>query len=143
MLITRKEFLALKIPTAQTTVIGHRIKDYPDSICTTHRDCICCESFVCIKGNRERNDQIKLQLQESVYLLNKAEKDGADGEYGARRWVEHYRIVVDRLRQLCSILDDPRVPDGAVITLKPIANRLGGGPSRLLPIETLVKKRSA
>ena len=45
---------------------------------------------------------------------------------GANRWVEHQRKTLERLDQLCSILEDPRVPKGAVIQLSGIvpASRL-------------------
>jgi hypothetical protein len=140
VLVARKDFLALKFPTAHPTLIGHCVHDYSESICTTHRDCICCEEMVCIKGDTEKNEHIRQQLFESVHLLRKAKKDAAAGEREAGRWAEHYTVVVNRLTELSAILKDPDVPEGAVITLRPLANRLNSSPSRLLSSDSSTKK---
>jgi hypothetical protein len=116
-LISRDEFAQLKVPTAHTTELGFCIHDYTMSPCEIHGDCINCEELVCVKGDSFRNAQVKRQLEESRNLLERAESADADGHYGAARWVVHQRATVERLDQLCAILDDPTVPPGAFITL--------------------------
>lgn len=50
-------------------------------------------------------------------LVRMAQAATADGYSGSDRWLDHHRATVDRLNQLCSIMDDPEVPNGAVIQL--------------------------
>lgn len=116
-LISRDEFAQLKVPTAHTTELGFCIHDYTMSPCEIHRDCINCEELVCVKGDSVKNAEVKRQLEEGRGLLEGAESANASGQYGADRWVVHQRATVDRLEQLCAILDDPSVPQGAFITL--------------------------
>ena len=116
-LISRDEFAQLKIPTAHTTELGFCVHDFTMAPCEIHRDCINCEELVCIKGDSVKNAEVKRQLEEALGLLERAESADADGNYGADRWVVHQRATVERLEQLCAILDDPAVPRGAFITL--------------------------
>jgi hypothetical protein len=87
------------------------------SPCEIHGDCINCEELVCVKGDSFKNAEVKRQLEEARNLLERAESADADGQYGADRWAVHQRATVERLEQLCAILDDPAVPRGAFITL--------------------------
>jgi hypothetical protein len=117
VMIRRDEFAQLVIPTAHTTDIGYCVHDYTSSPCQLHMDCIHCQDLVCIKGDEEKTALLRKRLQEARELLGRAEDARADGYYGSDRWVEHYRASVDRLSQLVQILDDPSVPNGAVIQL--------------------------
>jgi hypothetical protein len=142
-LISRDEFAQLIVPTAHTTEIGFCIHDYSGPPCETHRDCINCEELVCIKGDSTKNAEVRRQLQEGRRLLAQAEAAMKESNYGADRWVVHQRMTVERLEQLCSILDDPSVPVGTFITLAPPdrseAPRLGNQVSLAEPIQlTLV-----
>lgn len=47
----------------------------------------------------------------------RAEQALEDSYAGADRWLEHHRLMVERLRNLVMILNDPNVPIGAVIQL--------------------------
>ncbi len=116
-LVSRDEFAQLKVPTAHTTELGFCIHDFTMSPCEIHRDCINCEELVCVKGNGVKNAEVNRQLEEARELLQRAELAESDGHYGADRWVTHHRVTVERLEQLCAILDDPTVPRGAFITL--------------------------
>jgi hypothetical protein len=116
-LISRDEFAQLKVPTAHTTELGFCIHDYTMSPCEIHRDCINCEELVCVKCDSVKNAEVKGQLEEARGLLERAESANAGGQYGADRWVVHQQATVERLEQLCAILDDPSVPLGAFITL--------------------------
>jgi hypothetical protein len=116
-LISRDEFAQLKVPTAHVTELGFCIHDFTMAPCEIHRDCINCEELVCVKCSRAKTAQVKHQLDESRLLLERAEAAQKEGEYGADRWVVHQRATVERLEQLYSILDDPSVPTGTLITL--------------------------
>lgn len=116
-LIRRDEFARLVIPTAHTTEIGYCIHDYTSSPCQVHMDCIHCQDLVCIKGDTEKTKRLHQQLEEAKDLVAKA-KTAVEQEYaGSNRWLEHHLSTIERLSQLCTIMDDPSVPYGAVIQL--------------------------
>ncbi len=117
VLIPRNEFARLKVPTAHTTDLGYCIHDYTMSPCQLHMDCINCEDMVCVKGDQIKEARLKQRLEEARALFNKAQDAVAGGYAGSDRWMEHHTVTVERLSQLCSIIDDPKVPIGAVIQL--------------------------
>jgi hypothetical protein len=92
-----------------------------------------------MKGDSSRNAEVRRQLQEARQLLEQAESAMKESNYGADRWVAHQKVTVERLEQLCSILDDPSVPVGAFITLAPPpsaeAPRLGNQASLAKPTQ--------
>lgn len=117
VLIRRDEFARLVIPTAHTTDLGYCIHDYTASPCQLHLDCIHCQELVCVKGDAEKTAMLRQRLEEARGLVEKADAARAEGYWGSDRWLDHHRSTVDRLSQLCAILDDPKVPTGAVIQL--------------------------
>jgi hypothetical protein len=117
--IPRDEFARLRIPTAHTTDLGFCVHDYTMSPCQLHRDCIHCEDLVCVKGDEEKAMRLYRNLEEARDLLRKAEDALAEGYAGGDRWMVHHQSTVERLSQLCSIMDDPAVPLGAVVQLAP------------------------
>lgn len=125
-LIPRDEFARLKIQTAHTTEFGYCIHDFSMLPCQTHRDCVNCDEQVCIKGDEFREANIRRHREETCELLAAAKAANDEGDAGADRWVVHQQQTLERLSQLCSILDDPHVPKGAVIQLSGIvpASRL-------------------
>lgn len=116
-LIPRDEFARLVVPTAHTTELGYCVHDYTMSPCQQHRDCIHCSDLICVKGDEAKERQLRLQLEEARGLLQRAEEATKDGYYGSDRWLDHHSSTVERLSQLCSIIDDPKVPIGSVIQL--------------------------
>jgi hypothetical protein len=119
VLIPRDEFARLKVPTAHTTDLGFCIHDYTMSPCQLHMDCIHCEDMVCVKGDEEKTQRLRQRLEEARALLVRAEEAVREGYAGSDRWLDHHKTTVDRLSQLCSIMDDPKVPNGSVIQLSP------------------------
>lgn len=118
-LIPRDEFARLVVPTAHTTELGYCIHDYTMSPCQLHRDCINCTELICVKGETEKERRLRQQLDESTVLMEQAEAATKDGYYGSDRWLDHHKATVERLEQLLSILENPNVPNGAVIQLSP------------------------
>lgn len=118
-LIPRDEFARLRIPTAHTTDLGFCVHDYTMSPCQLHRDCIHCEDLVCVKGDEEKTIRLYQNLDEARELLRKAEDSVGEGYAGGDRWLVHHQSTVERLSQLCLIMDDPNVPLGAVVQLAP------------------------
>lgn len=119
VLIPRDEFARLMVPTAHTTDLGFCIHDYTMSPCQLHMDCIHCEDLVCVKGDTEKTQRLQQRLEEARDLLEQAEQAVGEGYAGSDRWLMHHKSTVERLSQLCSIMDDPKVPLGAVVQLSP------------------------
>ncbi|MGN0923244.1 integrase [Ectopseudomonas mendocina] len=117
VLIPRDEFSRLRIPTAHTTDFGYCVHDYTMSPCELHRDCIHCEDLVCLKGDEKKALRLHQGLVEARELLRQAEQAVGTEYAGSDRWLIHHRSTVDRLSQLCAVLDDPRIPAGAMVQL--------------------------
>ncbi|WP_413707147.1 integrase [Ralstonia sp. Ralssp110] len=118
-LIPRDEFARLKVVTAHTTDFGYCIHDYVMSPCQLHRDCLNCGEQVCVKGEVAKETRVRRAHAEAQRLLVQAEQAEREGEFGAHEWVEHHRHLLDRLNGLVDILDDPKIPRGSVIQLRP------------------------
>lgn len=133
-LIPRDEFDRLKLQSAHTTDYEYCVHDFTMLPCQQHMDCINCEEEVCIKGqDPEKEANIRQLQRETAHLLNIAKAATVEGDPGADRWVEHQQLTLARADQLCAILDDERVPAGAVIRLSNLE-----APSR---IENAVQRR--
>lgn len=118
-LIPRDEFARLVVPTAHTTELGYCIHDYTMSPCQIHMDCINCGELICVKGDVEKERKLRQQLDEAQGLLQQAEQATREQYYGSDRWLDHHKVTVERLTELLLIMDNPNVPDGAVIQLSP------------------------
>ncbi|ENH6339637.1 integrase [Burkholderia vietnamiensis] len=116
--IRRDEFARLIIPTAHSTDLGYCVHDYTASPCQLHMDCIQCQDLVCVKGDIKKMAMLRQQLEEAKLLMEKANAAVSEGYSGGDRWLDHHRSTVDRLSQLCAIMDDPTVPNGAVVRLE-------------------------
>ena len=116
-LMPRQKFAEMKIQAAHTTDLGFCIHDFAMSPCQLHLDCVNCNEQVCVKGDEFGEANARTKLIETQTLLAEAEAADAEGAYGAARWVVHQRLTSDRLAQLVSILDDPRIQRGAIIRL--------------------------
>jgi len=115
--ISREEFMQLSVPTLHSTELGFCIHDWTMMPCQRHADCINCTEQICIKGNIEKTARIEKNLLDAEEQLERAEKAIEEGSAGADRWLVHHQLTVKRLRNLWSILSDPKVPEGAVIQL--------------------------
>lgn len=119
VLIPRDEFARLIVPTAHTTDLGFCVHDYAMSPCQLHADCINCQELVCVKGDEVKIERLRQTLNEARRLLDHAMEAVGEGYAGSDRWFERHKSAVERLSQLCTILDDPNVPPGAVVQLSP------------------------
>lgn len=124
--LPRARFAELKIQSAHTTDLGFCVHDYAMSPCQLHMDCVNCNEQVCVKGHEVTEANARAKLEETAALLKEAQVADAEGYYGASRWIQHQQMTLERLTQLVSILDDPRIHLGAVIRLAHIrpASRL-------------------
>ncbi len=122
----RSEFAGIKIITAHTHEFGCCIHDYAQSPCPCHTDCIHCNDSVCIKGDRRAEKNLRAFQQELTRLVADAQAAFDDEVLGSAEWFEHQSKTLELVNALVAILDDPNVPDGAVIQLSGVVS-----PSRL------------
>jgi len=115
--VSRDEFGRLRFPTANTTDIGFCVHDYTMSPCELHRDCLNCQDMVCVKGDIVKTERLQTRLSEARRLLDHAEQAQSEEYAGSDRWLDHHRGTVERLTELCAIMNDPTVPDGACVHL--------------------------
>ncbi|SEF96952.1 hypothetical protein [Nitrosomonas ureae] len=111
-----KEFVRpnakLKIAASCFSIYAYEALNYTMSPCHLYRDSIHCEDLVCVKGDEEKTMRLRQNLDEARDLLRKAEDAVSDGYAGGDRWLEHHLSAVERLSQLCSIIDDPNIRSG-------------------------------
>lgn len=128
--IRRDEFASIKVITAHITEFGYCVHDYAQSPCQVHQDCMNCNEQVCVKGDaraeihlrKTRADLMRLQAEASIALSEEV--------LGAAEWFDCQSRTLERVSQLIAILDDPVVPQGAIIQLNGVVP-----PSRLAMAE--------
>lgn len=116
-LVTRGEFKGLGLTSAHTTEYGWCAHDFASEPCQMYRDCINCEEQECIKGETQKEANLRMLKSETEYLLKQAREALSEEEYGADTWVRHQTDTLERVNALLSILEDPAVPIGARIRL--------------------------
>ena len=109
------------VPAAHTTEFGWCGHNFAAEPCQMYRDCINCEEQECIKGEQQKEANLRQLKSETEYLLKAARQALTDEEYGADNWVQHQTRTLERVNALLEILADPDVPTGARIRLD-IAN---------------------
>lgn len=115
--MTRQEFNALTIPTAHITEYGFCPHDFAMMPCQRFRDCLNCTEHVCIKGDC-RLERIRRRYEDVLRLKNQAVQEMNDGSAGADRWFEIQDMTEKRLKELIGILENPEIPDGAIVRLR-------------------------
>lgn len=116
-LVLRSEFRSLGLATAHTTDYGWCTHNFASEPCQRHRDCINCEEQVCVKGERQKQENLERLKDETEYLLEQARKALSDEEYGADAWVTHHTKTLARVEQLLAIMGSENTTFGAVIRL--------------------------
>lgn len=113
--IRRDEFASVKVITAHTTEFGYCIHDYAQSPCQVHQDCMHCNEQVCIKGDARAEENLR-KTQEELLRLRAEAREAFDEEVlGSSEWFAYQSKTILLVNQLISILDDPELPNGAVI----------------------------
>jgi len=116
-LIRRSDFSHANPAAAHSTAIGWCGHDFAGEPCQMYSDCINCEEQECIKGDEQKERNLRSLKSETELLLKEARNALSDAEYGADIWVAHQTKTLDRVNELLKILGDPNVPVGARIRL--------------------------
>jgi hypothetical protein len=115
--VNKDEFLGLDIRVGHVTKYGFCGHDFASEPCPMCRDCVNCQEHECVKGDSEKEKNLRtLKVQTEFYLRN-ARKALSEAEHGADTWVLHYTQTLARINELLGIFDDPNVPAGARVRL--------------------------
>jgi len=117
--MSRAEFFAMAVPQAHTTDFGFCVRDFSMLPCQVHQDCINCQEHLICKGDKRQYGNTCKRLEETEVLLEKAKNGVARDIYGADQWSRHQMMSANRLRQMKSIHEDPKIEDGTVVQLGP------------------------
>lgn len=120
-LIRRSDFPLANPTAAHSTEYGSCMHDFASEPCQMYSDCVNCEEQECIKGDEQKERNLRSLKAETALLLMEARKAVTEEEYGADIWVAHQLKTLERVNALLKILADPNVPVGARIRLN-IAN---------------------
>lgn len=133
-LIARRQFSGLGATAAHTTDYGYCLHDFAGEPCQMYRDCINCEEHECVKGETQKEANLKASKVEIEELLDAAKQALDDAEYGADAWVSHQTKTLERIKHLLAIYEDLSVANGAqirlnvtnpsLITQEPVAQQL-------------------
>lgn len=117
MPVTTQQFNLLETGSVHITEYGYCVHDYTMSPCNKFRDCINCSEQVCIKGDKEKLARIKERFDKTSRIYNKAVSDSGD-YFGEDRWIEYHKKMLERLKDLISIMENPEIDDDAQIKLR-------------------------
>lgn len=117
--MSRAEFFAMVVPQAHTTDFGFCTHEFSMLPCQVHQDCINCQEHLICKGDKRQYGNTCKRLEETEVLLEKAKNGAARDLYGADQWSRHQMMSANRLRQMKSIHEDPKIEDGTIVQLGP------------------------
>lgn len=116
-LAPRSEFNGLGLTAAHTTEYGWCTHDFASEPCQVYRDCINCEEQECVKGEEQKEENLRMLKSETEHLLKQAQEALGEEEFGADTWVQHQKVTLERVEALLAILESPGVEIGARIRL--------------------------
>ncbi|PKN12711.1 MAG: hypothetical protein CVU69_04940 [Deltaproteobacteria bacterium HGW-Deltaproteobacteria-4] len=108
-----------RIGVAVPTLWGMCVFNFAESPCRKAGDCMLCKDHVCIKGLPNTLERLKLLENHVATSLTKAKDAAGSGIFGADRWVTHLGWKLAHISTQIKRLEDPNVPDGAVLLIPP------------------------
>ncbi|MPR11368.1 hypothetical protein [Microvirga tunisiensis] len=113
----RQRFREAQIATGHATDIGLCAHDWSLVPCMHHEACAdgLCGEHIIVKGDAKHRDEAERLLDDTEFLLSKAQVESADGTYGAGRWVESHQRMARGLKTILAIHNDPEIPDGTLV----------------------------
>jgi len=116
--IDRQEFIDTMVHTAHVTELGGCLHDWSVDPCAKHGACTYCPEHIIIKGDPIQKNRAEVMLKDTRRLIEQAEKELADGTYGANNWLVHHKKVAARLERILAVHNDPNIPDGTIVYLR-------------------------
>lgn len=113
----RNEFRGLGLTAAHTTEYGWCTHNFASEPCQMYRDCMNCQEQECVKGDSQKEANLRRLKSETEYLLKQARFALKDEEYGADAWVKHQSTTLERVNAMLEILESPEIQVGSRIRL--------------------------
>ena len=102
----------------QETPFGRCSSPWAVSPCELNGDCIACNSLACIKGEQEKEMNIREEIKRYKIRLRRAISADREGSIGADKWVSYYLNKINRGEELIAVFDNDEVPKGSLIIPK-------------------------
>ncbi|MGQ2908455.1 MAG: hypothetical protein ACT6QU_10940 [Aliihoeflea sp.] len=130
--VMRPAFRESVVATAHTTDIGLCVTDWSLAPCPDHGSCGRCGEHLVIKGDLEQKRAAEELLTEHEWFLADAVAEADQETYGASNYVAHHQSMVDGLRSILAVHNDPAIPDGSVVHVnRAMPSRLGNRPLQM------------
>lgn len=113
--VDRKSFVESRLATVHMTDTGACIQDWSLAPCAKHGACASCGEHLVIKGREQQRTRAAQLLRDYEPLVLEAERELQEGTYGAGPWLEHNRKLVDGLKRIMAVHEDPDIPDGTPV----------------------------
>ncbi|RIY03766.1 hypothetical protein D3218_03250 [Aureimonas flava] len=117
--IERPKFRAAVFATGHTTDLGMCGSDWSLTPCLKHGACGHCEELFIEKGNPDQKCRAETMLEEHEWLLERALEEVAEETFGASNHLNHIRLIVNGLRRIVAVHNDPSIPDGTLVHVNP------------------------
>jgi hypothetical protein len=114
---TKQEFNLQYNGTQHFTEFGYCEHDYIVSPCFKHRDCLSCSEQTCVKGEQEKEANLRERYDMEKAALQRDENAIREGKKGANRHYYKRLDTIEKIETLLAIYDDPNVEDGSQIKL--------------------------
>lgn len=115
--VDRADFRDTAIATAHTTDLGLCVTDWSLAPCPDHGSCGRCSEHLIVKGDLKQKAAAEELLNEHEWFLIDAVREAEEETYGASNYVAHNRTMVDGLRRILAVHNDPDIPDGTLVQL--------------------------
>jgi len=115
--VDRPAFRGTAVVTAHTTDLGRCVTDWSLAPCPDHGSCARCSEHLIVKGDPKEKAAAEKLLNEHERFLADAVREAEEDTYGASNYVAHHRSMVEGLRRILAVHNDPGIPDGTLVQL--------------------------
>ncbi|MEH6813400.1 MAG: hypothetical protein V7677_12785 [Motiliproteus sp.] len=97
------------------SAFGLCVHDFAESPCPKGGSCLTCGKQVCVKGDEQKLENLKVELKRLEQNLQRAKAALERGDFGAQGWVDKWGKDRLKCESLIALLENPELEDGALI----------------------------
>lgn len=120
--LTELEAMRVELGAISVTRFGLCKHDYALTPCPLDKDCSNCSEHVFVKGDKRHFKEAEFQYNIHAKAVAAAKAALQNCEPGAARWLKQNQPRMERWALVLKKMNDPRIPDGTMITLPPPEN---------------------
>lgn len=113
--VYRAAFRETVVGTAHSTDLGLCVTDWSVAPCPDHGSCGRCAEHLVVKGDAQQKVAAEELLNEHEWFLAAAVVEAEEETYGASNYVAHHESMVEGLRRILAVHNDPDIPDGTIV----------------------------